>query len=99
MQELRRRALELTVRALEPDQTTCPCGLCPSLDLVHLLARERDAAGNANASHASTLRDRGTRNAELRVTEHVAGIEELQSIAEVGPIGAISLHRVGVCHP
>ena len=99
-EELRRRPLELAVHALEPQQPARARALRDRLELVDLLARQRRAAGHADAAHAPARRRAPcfvTANSDA--AEDVAHVDDLEPVAQVGPVDAVALHRLGVRHP
>ena len=97
-QKLRRRTFEHAVHALEPQQAHRARALGDRLDLVHLLARQRRAAGNANAAHAAARVEHDFRHRELGASKDVAHVLDLEAVAQIGAIDAVALHRVGVRH-
>ena len=98
MQEFRRRSFELAVRAFESNQTACTGTFCARLELVQLLPTQPRPPRDADATDPPALGDRGARDRELRVAEHIARVEDLQFVPKIGPVRAVAFHGIRIAH-
>src|SRR5436190_6065308 len=98
MQELRRRSFELAIRTFQPDETARSSALRAGLDLIQLLPGQAPSARHPYTPNAAALTDRRRRDRELRFSKTIGRIEELELVAEIGPVRSVALHRLGVRH-
>ena len=77
-----------------------PAAFATSCELVQLLARERRAAGRADALGCARAVPRVSwKSRNSARCSSVGQVLELQAEAQVGLVGAVALHRLGVGEP
>src|SRR5262249_54551791 len=97
-QKLRGRSLQRVPVTLEPQQPPGTQRLGSRLDLVHPLPAHRATTGYSDPADPAARFDRRPGDAELSRTEQVGNVEQLETVAQVGFVGPVALHRIGIAH-